>query len=124
MVPLLENSEKYTRPLVKEFEKRRNIVCEELKSIPGVVFYRPEGAFYITIGLPIKDSEHFSKWLLEEYEDNRETIFLAPAQGFYANPGKGENEVRLAFMLRVEDLKRSLEILRKALEVYKHKFLK
>ena len=123
MVPLLENPEPYTQPLVEEFKKRRNVVCEELKSIPGVTFYKPEGAFYITIGLPVKDSEHFSKWLIEEYEDDRETVLLAPAQGFYTTKGKGTNEVRLAFMLKTDDLKRSLIILKKALEVYQHKFL-
>jgi aspartate aminotransferase len=124
MVPLLEDPETYTKPLVEEFRKRRDVVCEGLKSIPGVTFYKPEGAFYITIGLPVQDSEHFSKWLIEEYEDEHETILLAPAQGFYATPGKGMNEVRLAFMLKVEDLQRSLVILKKALEVYRHKFLK
>ena len=123
MVPLLENPETYTRPLVEEFRKRRDVVCEELQSVPGVTFYKPEGAFYIVIGLPVEDSEHFSKWLIEEFEDNRETVLLAPAQGFYATPGKGMNEVRLAFMLKIEDLKRSLSILKKALEVYRHNFL-
>jgi len=123
LVPLLEDPEFYTRPLVEEFRKRRDVVCEELKSIPGVTFYKPEGAFYIIIGLPVQDSEHLSKWLIEEYEDEHETILLAPAQGFYATPGKGINEVRLAFMLKADDLKRSLTILKKALEVYQHKFL-
>ena len=124
MVPLLEDPERYTKPLVEEFRKRRDVVCEGLKSIPGITFYKPEGAFYITIGLPVRDSEHFAKWLIEEYEDERETIFLAPAQGFYSTPGKGKNEVRLAFMLKIDDLKRSLVILKKALEVYQNKFSK
>jgi aspartate aminotransferase len=124
MVPLLEDPEIYTQPLVEEFRKRRDVVCEQLQSIPGVTFYKPEGAFYITIGLPVQDAEHFSKWLIEEYDDDHETVLLAPAQGFYATPGKGKNEVRLAFMLKVEDLKRSLVILKKALEVYQHNFLK
>jgi aspartate aminotransferase len=123
MVPLLEDPETYTRPLVEEFRKRRDTVCEGLKSIPGVTYYKPEGAFYITIGLPVQDSEHFAKWLIEEYDDDHETILLAPAQGFYATPGKGNNEVRLAFMLNTDNLKRSLKILKNALEVYKYKFL-
>ena len=124
MVPLLEDPETYTKPLVEEFRKRRDVVCEELKTIPGITFYKPEGAFYITIGLPVQDSEHFSKWLIEEYEYERKTVLLAPAQGFYATPGKGKNEVRLAFMLKIDDLKQSLIILKKALEVYQYKFLK
>ena len=124
MVSLLENPEPYTRPLVDEFRKRRDVVCDGLQSIPGVTFYKPEGAFYITIGLPVQDSEHFSKWLIEDYEDEHETVLLAPAQGFYTTRGKGMNEVRLAFMLKIDDLKRSLIILKKALDVYQHKFLK
>jgi aspartate aminotransferase len=123
MVPLLEDPVTYTKPLVEEFRKRRDVVCEQLQSIPGVTFYRPEGAFYIIIGLPVRDSEHFAKWLIEEFEDNRETVLLAPAQDFYATPGKGTNEVRLAFMLNIDDLKRSLTILKKALEIYQRKFL-
>jgi aspartate aminotransferase len=124
MVPLLEDPDTYTKPIVEEFRKRRDTVCDGLQSIPGITFYKPEGAFYITIGLPVQDSEHFSRWLIEEYDDQRETVLLAPAQGFYATRGKGMNEVRLAFMLKIDDLKRSLIILKKALEVYQRKFLK
>jgi aspartate aminotransferase len=122
IAPLLENPKKYTKPIVKEFQHRRDVVYEGLKSIPGVTFYKPEGAFYIVIGLPVKDSEHFSKWLIEEFEFERETVLLAPAQGFYATPGKGMNEVRLAFMLKEADLKRSLQIIKIALETYRYKF--
>jgi aspartate aminotransferase len=118
MVPLLENPEPYTRPIVEEFKRRRDLVCAELKTIPGVVSYIPEGAFYIVVGLPVKDAEHFSRWLIEEFEYERETVLLAPAQGFYVTPGKGVNEVRLAFMLKIDDLKRSLKILREALKLY------
>jgi aspartate aminotransferase len=118
IVPLLENPEPYTRPIVEEFKRRRDLVCTELKTIPGVVSYIPEGAFYIVVGLPVKDAEHFSRWLIEEFEYERETVLLAPAQGFYVTPGKGVNEVRLAFMLKIDDLKRSLKILREALKLY------
>jgi aspartate aminotransferase len=122
MIPLLENPLEYTGPIVEEFRHRRDVVYDELKKIPGVIFYKPEGAFYIVIGLPVKDSEHFAKWLIEEYEYEKETVLLAPAQGFYATPGRGLNEVRLAFMLNANDLKRSLLILKTALEVYIKKF--
>jgi aspartate aminotransferase len=122
LVPLLENPEIYTKPIAEEFRHRRDVVYEGLGNIPGVTYYKPEGAFYIVIGLPIKDSEHFSKWLIEEFEYEKETVLLAPAQGFYATPGKGMNEVRLAFMLKSEDLKRSLEIIKKALDIYRQKF--
>jgi aspartate aminotransferase len=124
MVPLLEDSELYTQPLVEEFRRRRDVVCQELKAIPGVTSYTPEGAFYIIIGLPVQDSEHFAKWLVEEFEYEHATVLVAPAQGFYSTPGKGMNEVRLAFMLKIDDLKQSLKILKLALEVYQHKFMK
>ncbi len=117
--PLLNSPDPYTKPLVEEFRKRRDVVYDGLKAIPGVTFYRPEGAFYIIIGLPVNDSEHFAKWLIEEFQFNDETVLLAPAQGFYASPNKGVNEVRLAFMLKVEDLKKSLDIITRGLEQYK-----
>ncbi len=119
MIPLLENPEPFSRPIVEEFRKRRDLVCAELKTIPGVVSYTPEGAFYIVVGLPVKDAEHFSQWLVEEFEYKRETVLLAPAQGFYVTSGKGMNEVRLAFMLKIEDLKRCMNILREALKTYR-----
>lgn len=121
VAPLLNNPSPYTKPIVEEFRRRRDAVYEELKKIPGVTYYKPEGAFYIVIGLPVKDAEHFSKWMIEEFQHNRETVLLAPGQGFYATPGKGINEVRLAFMLGVEDLKQSMVILGKALQEYARK---
>ena len=120
--PLLNSPTPYTKPIAEEFRRRRDAVYEGLKSIPGVTFYKPEGAFYIVIGLPVKDSEHFSKWLIEEFALEKETVLLAPAQGFYATPGKGQNEVRLAFMLNVPDLQRSLTILKNALITYNKTF--
>lgn len=122
LVPLLEDPRKYTQSIVEEFRKRRDIVYEGLKSIPGVTFYKPEGAFYMVIGLPVADSEHFSRWLIEEFDFKRETVLLAPAGGFYATPRKGMNEVRLAFMLCIDDLKHSLQIIKVALEAYRQKF--
>lgn len=122
LVPLLNSPDQYTRPIVEEFRKRRDLVYERLKSIPGVTFYKPEGAFYIIVGLPVSDSEHFARWLVEEFDYDKETVLLAPAQGFYATPGKGSNEVRLAFMLKADDLKKSLTIIGIALKEYQRKF--
>jgi len=121
VAPMLEKAQKYTEPLVKEFAKRREVVFEALQDIPGVTFSKPEGAFYIIIGLPVKSAEDFSRWLIEEFVDNNETVLLAPAAGFYATPGKGVNEIRLAFMLKEKDLKRALAIFKKALAVYQDK---
>lgn len=122
IIPMLEEPFKYTKPIVEEFKKRRDVVYESLSEIKGVTYYKPEGAFYIIIGLPIQDSEHFSRWLIEEFECNNETVLLAPAQGFYASQSKGTNEVRLAFMLNIEDMKKSLKIISFALEEYLKKF--
>lgn len=119
VAPLLNDPLPYTKPIVEEFRNRRNVVYEGLSHIPGVQYYKPEGAFYIVIGLPVKDAELFSKWMIEEFEHNRETVLLAPAQGFYGTPGKGINEVRLAFMLNGDDLRQSLRLLGVALEAFK-----
>ena len=122
VAPLLNDPEPYTRPIVEEFRRRRDAVHEGLKTIPGLTFYKPEGAFYIVVGLPVADAEHFAKWLIEEFALDNETVLIAPGPGFYATPGKGVNEVRLAFMLNVADLNRSLQILKVALETYRTKF--
>jgi aspartate aminotransferase len=121
LVPLLRSPDQYTKPIVEEFRKRRDVVYDTLTRIEGVTYYKPEGAFYIVIGLPVKDSEHFSKWLIEEFEKDSETVLLAPAQGFYASRGKGMNEVRLAFMLNIGDMKKALAIMESALATYRKK---
>jgi len=122
LVPLLTSPHTYTQPIVEEFRRRRDIVYEGLGSIPGVTFYKPEGAFYLMVGLPVKDSEHFAKWLIEEFAHEGETVLLAPGPGFYASRNAGVNEVRLAFMLKGDDLRKALGVLRVALEEYAKKF--
>ncbi|EKD76266.1 MAG: hypothetical protein ACD_43C00171G0005 [uncultured bacterium] len=118
LVPMLLNPKKYTKIMVQEFRKRREVVYEGLKLIPNITFSKPEGAFYIIIGLPIDDADRFATWLINDFQDKNETVLLAPAAGFYATPGKGKREVRLAFMLNTKDLKRSLEIIKLALAEY------
>ena len=122
LVPLLSTPSVFTKPIVEEFRRRRDIVYEGLGSIPGVTYYKPEGAFYIMVALPVKDAEHFAKWLIEDFEFERETVLLAPGPGFYASRNAGTNEVRLAFMLKGEDLRRALIIVRAALDDYAKKF--
>lgn len=119
MAPLLGDPDRYTAPLVEEFRRRRDAVYEGLKAIPGVTFYLPEGAFYIVIGLPVADAEDFSRWLIERFELERETVLLAPGPGFYGTAGRGANEVRLAFMLEVETLRRALAVLGAGLQAYR-----
>ena len=79
---------------------------------------KPEGAFYTIVGLPVKNAEHFCEWLLTDFCYHNETVMLAPAAGFYATKGKGKNEVRIAYVLNTNDLKRCIELLRIALSVY------
>ncbi len=104
-----------------EYEGRRNVLYEGLSKIPGVKVNKPGGAFYMMVTLPVESAEDFLMFLLEEFRDNNETMMYAPAEGFYATPGLGKNEVRLAYILNQHDLKRSTEILAKALEAYKNR---
>jgi aspartate aminotransferase len=101
-----------------EFEKRRNVVFESLKNIPGVFCEKPEGAFYLICKLPVEDSNDFLIWMLEKFEDNGETVMAAPADGFYATEELGKNEIRIAYVLEPEKLKRAIEIMKKGLEAY------
>src|SRR5690606_34190066 len=102
----------------QEYRERRDLMYEGLKAIPGITVAKPEGAFYIMAGLPVKDSEKFCVWLLETYRNNNETVMLAPGNGFYATPEKGIHEVRIAYVLQKEKLKRSLKLLADALKRY------
>ena len=99
-------------------EPRRKCLIDGLNRIPGVYSPIPMGAFYTVAKLPVDDSEKFCAWCLSEFEYEGETVMLAPASGFYTTPGAGKNEVRLAYVLKKEDLVRSLFVLRKALEAY------
>lgn len=107
-----------------EWNKRRDVLYEGLRNIPGVTIPRPEGAFYTIVGLPVSDSEDFCRWLLTDFRDpstssgQAETVMVAPAAGFYATKGLGKNEVRIAYVLNTRALSRAIDILSKALVVY------
>ncbi len=109
----------YFVDILKEYDKRRNIVFKQLKNIDDVVCVMPNGAFYVIAKLPIKDAEDFAKWMLEEYSFENETVMFAPAQGFYATPELGKSEVRIAYVLNENDLLKAMKIFRKGLEEYK-----
>ncbi len=114
----LETPASYFEEVVQEYQRRRDVVYEALSRIPGVVGPKPRGAFYTIVKLPVDNAEKFCTWLLSEFQDNGETVMLAPANGFYATPGLGEDEVRIAFVLNTTAMKRCMEILEKALQVY------
>lgn len=113
--------EDYIMPMIDEYRNRRNAVYEALKKMPGVRSFLPEGAFYTVAALPVDDADEFCAWLLSDFwkvEGLKETLMLAPASGFYATPGAGKNEVRIAYVLESGALRRAMELLARALEVY------
>ena len=109
----------YTESVKAEYQARRDIVYATLQQIPGVVCEKPTGAFYVVVKLPVENAEEFVIWMLEEFDVDGETIMLSPAEGFYATPGLGKNEVRIAYVLNTTDMERAMYILKKGLEAYK-----
>jgi aspartate aminotransferase len=108
----------YTKGIVVEYQKRRDILFQGLSAIPGVFLRKPEGAFYFVARLPVRDSEDFAAWLLTDYEKDGATVMVAPAPGFYATKGLGADEVRIAYVLKGADLQASVSILGSALNAY------
>ncbi len=114
----LDAPENYYRDVYDEYVERRKCLIDGLNRIPGVYSPIPMGAFYTVAQLPVDDSENFCRWCLEEFNYEGETVMMAPAAGFYTTPGAGIDQVRIAYVLKKEDLERALFILRKALETY------
>ena len=121
----IEGTEEYSKECFDEYLGRRNFFIEGLNKIPGVYSPMPNGAFYTIASLPVEDAEDFCKWCLTDfcYHDDEsgctgETVMMAPAQGFYSTPGLGKNQVRMAYVLEINSLKRALLVLEKALEAY------
>ncbi len=110
--------EGYFKEVRDEYRARRDTCYDALMEIPGVVCEKPKGAFYMMAALPIDDADVFNKWLLEEFEDNHETVVFAPGSGFYTG-GKGKNEVRIAYVLKQDDLKRAMELLKLGIAKYR-----
>lgn len=116
---LVDVPQSYTDDVIKEYMKRRDVLYDGLRKIHGVFIPKPEGAFYTIVTLPVKDSEDFCKWLLTDFRLHNATVMLAPAPGFYGTKGSGSNQVRIAYVLNVNDLKKSIEIIKEALRQYK-----
>ena len=114
----LNTPREYFDKVKKEYVERRDFVIETLNKMEGVFCPKPSGAFYCIVRLPVDNSDRFCQWLLETFQYEGETVMLAPATGFYSTPGSGTNEVRLAYVLNKEDLKKAMICLEKALEVY------
>jgi aspartate aminotransferase len=115
----LDTPQSYFDEVITEYKERRDTLVEELHKIDGVKVAIPKGAFYCIVQLPVVDADDFAQWLLETYDFNGETVMVAPAAGFYSTPGVGKNEVRIAYVLKKQDLIKSVQILGEALKVYK-----
>lgn len=115
---LYELDESYFEPIKQEYQKRRDILVESLQAMDGVFLEVPQGAFYAIAKLPVDNAEDFAIWLLKEFSYEDETVMVAPAEGFYATEGLGTTEVRIAYVLKSEDLKRAMDLLARALKEY------
>jgi aspartate aminotransferase len=114
----IDTPDNYFKEVNREYTARRNFMVEELNKLPGVYCPKPKGAFYTVVRLPVDDADKFAQWLLEEFEYKNQTVMVAPASGFYSTPGLGKNEVRIAYVLNINDLKNAIKVLEEALKVY------
>ena len=108
----------YFAAVREEYKKRRDTVMRKLAEIPGVVCKCPKGAFYLMAALPVDDADKFQQWLLEEFEDHGDTVMFAPGEPFYGTPGKGRNEIRIAYVLEQEKLERAMDLLALGIKAY------
>ena len=108
----------YFAAVREEYKKRRDTVVRKLQGIPGVQCECPGGAFYLMAALPVDDADRFQQWLLESFDDNGDTVMFAPGEPFYATPGKGKNEIRIAYVLQQEKLERAMDLLALGIEQY------
>ncbi len=115
----LDTPQSYFDDVIEEYVERRNTLVAELNKIEGVKVANPKGAFYCIAELPIKNSDVFAQWLLEEFDVDGETVMVAPAAGFYSSPGVGLNQIRIAYVLNKESLVKAVNVIKEALKVYK-----
>jgi aspartate aminotransferase len=114
----VDTPKEYFEEVNREYTDRRNVMVKLLREIPGVVAPNPKGAFYLVVRLPVDDANKFAQWLLTDFNVDNETVMIAPADGFYSTPGLGKDEVRIAYVLNVEDIKKAMHILDEGLKVY------
>jgi len=121
VVPLLNAPKEYTDKVRLEYKKRRDIIYDVLNSIEGVECILPKGSFYILAKLPIDNAEDFVAWLLRDWQQDKQTVMVTPAEDFYLTPGLGKNEIRIAFVLNTKDTIKAMEVLKNGLKVYSNK---
>ena len=115
---LYDTPASYLEEVNKEYKKRRDTIAAGLAKIPGLVSSQPKGAFYVMVKFPVDDAEKFAIWMLQDFDVNGETVMIAPGNGFYATPGKGVDEARLAYVLNCEDLEKAMALLAEAVKQY------
>jgi aspartate aminotransferase len=120
----LDTPPEYFQKVKKEYQARRDFLVKELNAMEGVICPEPGGAFYAMPSLPIEDADHFCRWILEEFQYENQTVMMAPGTGFYSSPGEGKNLVRMAYVLKIEDLTQAMKVLKFALEAYPNNTLK
>jgi len=114
----LATPKSYFEAVRKEYMKRRDVLISSLSKMDGVICPNPMGAFYVVAQLPVDDSDKFAKWLLEDFQYEKQTVMVAPAAGFYATKGLGTTQVRIAYVLKEEDLRSAMKCLEVALKQY------
>lgn len=114
----MDTPDSYFDEMIAEYKARRDTVVSELNKMDGVMCPNPSGAFYVTTKLPVDDTDKFCQWILEDFNYENQTVMLAPATGFYSSPGAGINEVRISYVLNVDDLKKAMQCLEAALKAY------
>jgi aspartate aminotransferase len=112
----------YFRPVREEYQRRRDVLYEGLKDVPGIVIRKPQGAFYVIVRLPVKDAEHFAVWMLSEFSLDGKTVMVAPGPGFYSTPNLGADEIRIAYVINETDLREAMRVFRAGLEKYRTLF--
>jgi aspartate aminotransferase len=114
----LDTPPSYFEEVHAEYIERRNFMVDALNKMPGVVCPTPKGAFYTVVRLPVDDADRFAQWILSDFEYQNQTVMMAPASGFYSTPGLGKQEVRIAYVLKKEELALAMETLSEALKAY------
>ena len=118
---LINVPDSYMEEVKKDYSERRNIVYDALQNMDGVICQKPSGAFYVVAKLPVKDAEKFVIWLLTDFSIDNETVFLTPAENFYATKGLGIDEVRISYCLNIDSLTKAMNILKEGLKAYPDK---
>jgi aspartate aminotransferase len=108
----------YFKDIKKEYQERRDILCDTLTTNKDILLRKPKGAFYIMAKLPVDDSDNFARWMLESFNVDQETVMVAPGAGFYSTPGKGKQEVRMAYVLETHKLEKAAKIFLQGIEKY------